>query len=160
MKWFRDQLVMNAHKFDFPIHAPYHTLTEAQKRLLWLGNEHFEGLNSFFEMLDSQRHKIQYRVLKARFMGQAVCPECHRPYELDETLRNKLERMLKLVTVIRESEDLLGDAVISVNVAGGSVKIPYAMMLTRLNTVISLDLGDSKTDFHLRVEPSGAETFR
>ena len=68
--------------------------------------------------------------------------------------------MLNLVSVIRESEDLLGDAVISVNVAGGSVQIPYAMMLTRLNTVITLDLGDSKTDFHLRVEPSGAETFR
>ena len=76
MRWFRDQLVMNAHKFDFPIHAPYHTLTEEQKRLLWLGNDHFEGLNSFFEMLDSQRHKIQYRVLKARFMGKTICPEC------------------------------------------------------------------------------------
>ncbi len=76
MSWFRDQLVMNAHKFDFPIHAPYHTLTEDQRRLLWLGNEYFEGLNSFFDMLDSQRHKIQYRVLKARFMGKAVCPDC------------------------------------------------------------------------------------
>ena len=76
MSWFRDQLVMNAHKFDFPIHAPYHTLTEDQRRLLWLGNDYFEGLNTFFEMLDSQRHKIQYRVLKARFMGKAVCPEC------------------------------------------------------------------------------------
>ena len=76
MKWFRDQLVKSAYKFDFPIHAPYHSLTEEQKRLLWIGNEHFEGLNSFFEMLDSQRHKMQYRILKARFMGKAVCPEC------------------------------------------------------------------------------------
>ncbi|MBR2326743.1 MAG: excinuclease ABC subunit UvrA, partial [Alistipes sp.] len=76
MRWFRDQLVKSAYKFDFPIHAPYHTLTEEQRRLLWLGNEYFEGLNSFFEMLDSQRHKIQYRVLKARFMGKTLCPEC------------------------------------------------------------------------------------
>ena len=76
MRWFRDQLVKNAYKFDFPIHAPYHTLTDEQRHLLWLGNEYFEGLNSFFEMLDSQRHKIQYRVLKARFMGKAICPEC------------------------------------------------------------------------------------
>ncbi|MBR4850269.1 MAG: excinuclease ABC subunit UvrA [Alistipes sp.] len=76
MRWFRDQLVKNAYKFDFPIHAPYHTLTDEQRRLLWLGNEYFEGLNSFFDMLDSQRHKMQYRILKARFMGKAVCPEC------------------------------------------------------------------------------------
>ncbi len=76
MRWFRDQLVKHAYKFDFPIHAPYYTLTDEQKRLLWLGNEYFEGLNSFFEMLDSQRHKIQYRVLKARFTGKTICPEC------------------------------------------------------------------------------------
>lgn len=91
---------------------------------------------------------------------QAVCQECHAPFEFDEVLRSKLARMLNLVAVIRDSEDLLGDAMISVNVAGGSVKIPYAMMLTRLNTVITLDLGETKTDFHLRVEPSGAEMFR
>ena len=76
MRWFRDQLVMNAHKFDFPIHEPYHRLTEEQRRLLWRGNDYFEGLDSFFEHLDSQRHKIQYRVLKARFMGKTICPEC------------------------------------------------------------------------------------
>ena len=76
MRWFRDQLVNNAHRFDFPIHAPYHTLSDEQRRLLWLGNEYFEGLNSFFTMLDGQRHKIQYRVLKARFMGKTLCPEC------------------------------------------------------------------------------------
>ena len=91
---------------------------------------------------------------------QAVCKKCHRPYAFDEALSSKLCRMLKLISVIRDSEDLLGDAMISVNVAQGSVKIPYAMMLTRLNTVITLDLGDCKRDFHLRVEPSGAETFR
>ncbi|MBE6387013.1 MAG: hypothetical protein IKD29_01090 [Lentisphaeria bacterium] len=91
---------------------------------------------------------------------QAVCPVCHTPFEFDEVLRSKLARMLNLIVVIRDSEDLLGDAMISVNVAGGSVKIPYAMMLTRLNTVITLDLGGTKTDFHLRVEPSGAEMFR
>ena len=91
---------------------------------------------------------------------QAVCPVCHRPYAFDAELCSKLGRMLKLIAVIRESEDLLGDAMISVNVAGGSVNIPYAMMLTRLNTVISLDLGGCKRDLHLRVEPSGAEMFR
>lgn len=77
MRWFRDQLVNSAYLFDFPIHEPYHRLTEEQRRLLWLGNEHFEGLNSFFEHLDSQRHKIQYRVLKARFTGKTICPECN-----------------------------------------------------------------------------------
>ena len=91
---------------------------------------------------------------------QVVCPVCHRAYELDETLRGKLERMLDLIVAIRNSEDILGDSVVSVNVAGGSVRVPYALLLTRLNTLISLEVAGKKTDFHLWVEPSSPKTFR
>ena len=91
---------------------------------------------------------------------QAVCPVCHRAYALDEALRDKLLRMMGLIGTIRECEDILGDSVVSVNVAGGEVRIPYALLLTRLNTMISLELGGRKTDFHLWVEPSGPQTFR
>ncbi len=76
MRWFRDQLVNNAYKFDFPIHEPYYKLTPEQKRLLWTGNEYFDGLNKFFDYLDSERRKIQFRVLKARYTGKTLCPEC------------------------------------------------------------------------------------
>lgn len=91
---------------------------------------------------------------------QAICPECHQSYALDDELRDKLKRMLELIIAIRRSEDILGDSVVSVNVAGGEVRIPYALLLTRLNTMITLDIGGSKTDFHLWVEPSSPSTFR
>ena len=91
---------------------------------------------------------------------QAVCPKCFRTYELDETLRDKLERMLDLVKAIRRSEDILGDSNVAVAVAGGEVRIPYALLLTRLNTLITLEFGDRKVDFHLWIEPASPETFR
>ena len=91
---------------------------------------------------------------------QAVCPSCHRAYALDAALRDKLTRMMELIGTIRGCEDILGDSVVSVNVAGGEVRIPYALLLTRLNTMISLDVGGRKTDFHLWVEPSSPQTFR
>ena len=91
---------------------------------------------------------------------QAVCPVCHRAYALDDVLRDKLCRMMKLISAIRDSEDILGDSVVSVNVAGGEVRIPYALLLTRLNTLISLEIAGQKTDFHLWVEPSSPDTFR
>lgn len=50
---------------------------------------------------------------------QAVCPKCHRAYELDAALKDKLGRMLELITAIRKAEDILGDSNVSVNVAGG-----------------------------------------
>ena len=91
---------------------------------------------------------------------QAVCPVCHRAYALEADLRDKLRRMLELIHALRSSEDILGDSVVSVNVAGGEVRIPYALLLTRLNTLITLELDGKKVDFHLWVEPSSPDTFR
>lgn len=91
---------------------------------------------------------------------QAVCPKCGRRYPLDEALRDKLGRMLKLVLALRDAEDILGDTNVSVNVAGGSVKIPYALLLTRLNTLFTLQYGDRKVDFHLWVAPTMPDMFR
>ena len=91
---------------------------------------------------------------------QAVCPKCHRSYALDSGLKDKLGRMLELIIAIRKAEDILGDSNVSVNVAGGEVKIPYALLLTRLNTLITLEVGGRKVDFHLWVEPASPDTFR
>ena len=76
MRAWKDQLVANAYKFDFPIHTPFYQLTAEQKRLLWRGNEYFHGLNDFFAYIDSERRKIQFRVMKARYTGKTVCPDC------------------------------------------------------------------------------------
>ncbi|NAS30471.1 excinuclease ABC subunit UvrA [Flavobacteriaceae bacterium R38] len=76
MSWYRDQLVNNAYKFDFPIHKPWFELTEAQKSLVWEGNEHFEGLNDFFAFLEEKSYKIQNRVMLSRYRGKTKCSDC------------------------------------------------------------------------------------
>ena len=76
MRKWKEQLVENAYKFDFPIHTPFHELTQEQKRLLWRGNQYFHGLDDFFPYIDSERRKIQFRVMKARYTGKTTCPEC------------------------------------------------------------------------------------
>ncbi|WP_104384635.1 excinuclease ABC subunit UvrA [Sphingobacterium sp. HMA12] len=69
-------LVKNSLKFDFPIHRAYSDLTTAQKELLWTGNSYFTGLNKFFEELEEQTYKIQYRVMLSRYRGKTDCPDC------------------------------------------------------------------------------------
>ncbi|MFC5195009.1 excinuclease ABC subunit UvrA [Bizionia hallyeonensis] len=76
MSWYKDQLVNNSHKFDFPIHKPYYDLTPDQKQLVWDGNEYFEGLNSFFAELESKAYKIQNRVMLSRYRGKTKCKTC------------------------------------------------------------------------------------
>ncbi len=76
MSYYRDQLVNSAYKFDFPIHKPYFELSEDQKQLLWEGNEHFEGINQFFQFLESKAYKIQNRVMLSRYRGKTKCNTC------------------------------------------------------------------------------------
>ncbi|MFA7472808.1 MAG: excinuclease ABC subunit UvrA, partial [Spirosomataceae bacterium] len=74
-EWLRP-LLSNGIRFDFPIHRPYKDLSEEQKKVLWTGNQYFKGLDAFFEDLEKQTHKIQYRVLLSRYRGRTVCPDC------------------------------------------------------------------------------------
>ncbi len=76
MSEWKNELIYNAKKFDFPIHKPFYELTEAQRFLLWTGNQYFEGLNQFFKMLEENSYKIQYRVMLSRYRGKTICPEC------------------------------------------------------------------------------------
>lgn len=75
-RWL-DQLTYAAEDFDFPIHEPYKNLTAEQKAVLWTGNEHFDGIDAFFEALQSKSYKIQNRVLIARYRGRTVCAKCN-----------------------------------------------------------------------------------
>lgn len=77
MSEWKRHLIHLAPKFSFPIHTPYSQLTAEQKEFLWNGNSAFEGINGFFRWVDENQYKIQYRVLKARYRGKTICPECH-----------------------------------------------------------------------------------
>ena len=76
MSWFRDQLVNNAYKFDFPIHKPWFELSEDQKSLVWEGNKFFTGLTAFFKELEDKSYKIQNRVMLSRYRGKTKCTQC------------------------------------------------------------------------------------
>lgn len=74
--WYRDELVNNAYKFDFPIHKPYFELSAEQKELVWNGNFYFQGLHDFFKELEEKNYKIQNRVMLSRYRGKTKCSTC------------------------------------------------------------------------------------
>jgi len=73
---WKDQLIFNASKFDFPVHRPYYELTSEQKKMLWTGNQYFAGLDAFFKMVEGNLYKVQYRVMLSRYRGKTKCPTC------------------------------------------------------------------------------------
>jgi excinuclease ABC subunit A len=76
MSEWKENLILNAYKSDFPIHKPYYDLSEEQKEVLWKGNSYFEGINTFFKHVEEQTYKIQYRVMLSRYRGKTGCPDC------------------------------------------------------------------------------------
>jgi excinuclease ABC subunit A len=76
LQWYEKQLIKNAHHFDFPIHKPYYQLTEEEKDLLFEGNEHFTGIDEFFDKISQKAYKIQNRVMLSRYRGKTKCKYC------------------------------------------------------------------------------------
>ncbi|TAE17089.1 MAG: excinuclease ABC subunit A [Bacteroidetes bacterium] len=77
MGWFREQFIKGAGKLNFPIHKPIADLTPEQYQLLWSGGLGVYGIKEFFDEVEANLYKVQYRVLLSRYRGRTVCPTCN-----------------------------------------------------------------------------------
>lgn len=83
MGWFRDHLVKHAEKYGIPIFEPYAKLSQEVKDLIWDSHsvegdeESLVGINEFFEWVEANRYKIQYKYMLSRFSGRTTCHSCH-----------------------------------------------------------------------------------
>tara|TARA_B100000780_G_scaffold260400_1_gene212115 strand:- start:18697 stop:21468 length:2772 start_codon:yes stop_codon:yes gene_type:complete len=75
-RW-KERFIQKSVKFNFPIHRSYKDLNKQEKDLLWNGKEKCKGINQFFNMLESNKYKIQARVMIARYRGKAICDLCY-----------------------------------------------------------------------------------
>lgn len=71
-----EAFLSKAHNFDFPVHTAYQDLTKAERKVLWNGNQHADGINAFFSELEEKTYKIQNRVMLARYRGRTTCTTC------------------------------------------------------------------------------------
>lgn len=76
MSEWKQHFIKLAAKKDFPIHKPYYELSEEQLDFLWYGDGSWEGIDGFFQMVESNIYKIQYRVMLSRYRGKTKCPKC------------------------------------------------------------------------------------
>jgi len=83
MSWFKDLVVKNAQKYDIPVFVPYCKLTEKQKKTLWTARSEgatdestIVGIDEFFEWVNANRYKIQYKYMLSRYSGRTTCHAC------------------------------------------------------------------------------------
>ncbi|SEG21014.1 excinuclease ABC subunit UvrA [Algoriphagus boritolerans] len=106
-KQWLEPLLKKGIEFDFPIHRSYNELTENEQELLWTGNKYFQGLNAFFEDLETKTYKIQYRVMLSRFRGRTTCPDCRGTKLRKDASYVKLEGKSITDIVLMPIEDAL-----------------------------------------------------
>lgn len=74
-EWLK-AFITKSERYHFPIHRPYYDLTDQEKDLLWHGAPGLHGIDDFFQFVEENLYKIQYRVMQARYRGKTVCPAC------------------------------------------------------------------------------------
>lgn len=92
MSEWQQAFMKAAAKFDFPIHKAVADLTEAEWQLLWAGNSKVSGIKDFFEMVEQNLYKVQYRVMQARYRGRTTCPSCNGSRLRKEALYVKVHK--------------------------------------------------------------------
>lgn len=143
MKAWKEQLMLNANRFDFPIHKPYYELNPEQKRLLWKGNSYFEGIDAFFKMLEEKTYKIQYRVMLARYRGKTTCPDCQGTRLKKEAGYVKVART-SLQSLVLMPVDELRDFFNQLELTDHELKIAKRILIeitSRLNFLCDVGLG-------------------
>ncbi len=83
-----------------------------------------------------------------------VCEHCSKEYALsDPTLKRQLTKFEALCRQIAESEEILGNAAIGIDVGPHHIKVPYKILLSRLNSSLELTLGSRPLTIEFRMEP-------
>lgn len=85
MKMWKEEFCRRAANDNFPIFEPYYKLSQEHKDWLWHGlpcDKHTPkhekvSIDAFFQMVQENMYKIQYRVMMARYRGKTDCPKCH-----------------------------------------------------------------------------------
>lgn len=82
MGWFKNQAVLNAERYGLPIFTPYCNLTDREKSIVWEGRKgdteetSIIGLDEFFQWVEKNRYKIQYKYMLSRYSGRTNCHAC------------------------------------------------------------------------------------
>jgi len=83
-----------------------------------------------------------------------VCEQCKKRYSLkDKTLKRQLQKFEALCRQIVDSEEILSNTSVGLNVEGHSVSIPFKLLLTRMTSQLELKMGDQKISINFRMEP-------
>ncbi len=99
---------------------------------------------------------VHFSVLETAGKNTIKCGKCNRVYTFGQELLQKLQLFEKLLRTLHESESILSTTNVVVDVHGKSVRIPFRLLLTRLNTELNLQIAGKEVHISFRIRPLNA----
>lgn len=103
---------------------------------------------------------IPLSLLEMESKPRIQCKSCKNEYAFNKQLVEQLVKFEKLISAIQDAKDILGQTAVAVDIQGHSVKIPYKLLLTRMNSELKLKINDQEMVVTFRVEPLEKEILR
>jgi len=104
----------------------------------------------------SCKEKVGFSIFALdKSQATVVCSNCSKQYVLkDPILQRQLRKFDALCRQIAESEEILGNTSVGVNIGEHHVSIPYKLLLTRFHASLDLKIGNQPLSIAFRLEPS------
>lgn len=101
------------------------------------------------------QHPVCFSVFDLDQAGSLIqCVECGKKYAFsDETLKRQLKKFEALCHQIVDSEEILSNTAVGIDVGEHHVKVPFKILLTRLSSTLDLMIGNQPVSISFRIEP-------
>lgn len=98
---------------------------------------------------------VEFSIFELDKEKHIACEHCEKKYAFnDPDLIRQLKKFAALCKQVRDSEEILGSANIGIDVGEHHVKVPYKLLLTRLNSSLDLNIDGKKMSIQFRMEPT------
>lgn len=96
---------------------------------------------------------VSFSVLDSESLSKTLtCEKCKKKYLLGTQIVSQLKQFEALCKQIQLSKSIFGQAAIAIDVGPHQVKIPFQLLLTRLSSVLELNVGGENISISFRVD--------
>ena len=100
------------------------------------------------------QNPVSFSIFEFEKNKNIKCKNCKTTFDFsDEKLSRQLIQFDKLCRQIQQSEEILSNTSVGIYLGDREIKIPYKILLTRLNSTLDLNLDGKPLTITFRIEP-------